>query len=532
MAKIKESTFFNLGDNFIMINKSLYIILVLIGISFSGYGQYEHIQFKNEYERTILSELENHTDIEILLAISENGSKSLENKITSHINALKSELSKKKFEAKSEEKKLKLLFDLTHKTFFLKYKEVSNFNEIFNTKEYNCVSATALYSLILNEYNIPYSIKETPTHVFLIAYPSSKDIILESTAPTNGYFNPSSSEIQKAVNSLIELKYYTQEEVESKGIRQVYNEFFYNEDEIDLKKLAGLQYHNEAIKYYSEDNYEQALNSIYKSRLLYPSEKSEFLSYAFLSKILNKTDFTDFKHIKYLAQFANLPIVDSKEIISAYSMIINNRLFFESDHESMDSIYSYLKKQLSDSTLIKDLSEIHYEGFAKYYAKKSDFNKSLEYSTKAFEINPNNVNTQSLITQSLVQDLYRRGGSESTLEKMNESTEVFPFLKENSLFQSLYFHTYATSAYYHLRADDLSGGLNYLKMMESLIEQFGNELKYDENQYGMIYAEAGATYFRMRKYKEAKKIIEKGLSIIPNHPELKIRLQIVIDEMK
>ena len=46
-------------------------------------------------------------------------------------------------------------------------------------------------------------------------------------------------------------------------------------------------------------------------------------------------------------------------------------------------------------------------------------------------------------------------------------------------------------------------------------------LRYDENQYGLAYAEAGA-YFRLRNYKKAKEIIEEGLKIMPEHPELKV----------
>lgn len=515
------------------LNKLIYLTLFSILISFPSLaqGQLKYIDFKNEYEMKVLSDIENHSDLEILLAISENGSKDLVATVNSQIDELKSDLTNKKFEVKPEEKKLKLLFDLTHKNFFLKYKEVSTFDEIFESKEYNCVSATALYCLILQQYQIPYSIKETPSHVYSIAYPDTRSIVLESTAPKNGYYSPSNSDIQKAVGSLVDLKYYTKEEIETKGVREVYNEFFYDEDEIDIKKLAGLQYHNESISYFAEDKFELALNSNYKCELLYKSEKTEYLSYILLANILNKLDSKDFAYVEYLAQYANISTVDNTEIIRAYKSIINNKLFLESNDVQMDSIFSYLSQNLSDTMLIEDLSEVHFEGFAMYYGQKSDFKKSLEYSSKAYVINPKNVNTQALITQSLVQDLSRRTGSASTLKKMDQYKANFPFLEENNLYQSLYFHTYTYNALNHLRADDIKRGLKYLGQMESLIESHGEELIYDENMYGMVYAELGAAYFRDRNYREAKRVIEKGLSIIPNHPELIVRLEIVLDEM-
>lgn len=236
--------------------------------------------------------------------------------------------------------------------------------------------------------------------------------------------------------------------------------------------------------------------------------------------------------INYLSQYANLSITDKDEITNAYRTIINDRLFKESNDSLIDSMYSLLNTQIIDSMLIKNISEIHFEGLARFYAQKSDFKKSLEYSSKCYEINPLNVNTQSLITQSLIQDFSRRTGSASTLNKMDENQKKFSFLRENSLYQSLYFFTYAYNAFNYLRADDVSTGLRYIEKMESLLEQFGDELKYDENQFGLAYAEAGAAYFRKRQYKKAKAIIEKGLEIMPDHPELKIRLQIVNDEMR
>lgn len=444
---------------------------------------------------------------------------------------MKSELERKKFDTKTEEKKLKLLFDQTHTNFFEKYREISNFSEIFTTKEYNCVSATALYCLILDEYKIPYAIKETPTHVYTIAYPASKSIVLESTAPKSGYYSPSNSDIQKAVGALVESKYYTKEEVESKGARKIYNEFFYSEDEIDLVKLAGLQYYNEAITFLHDAKYVQALNSNNKAQLLYPSEKAEYLSYILLARILNKSELKEFSDIEHLSQFANLPIVEVKDISNAYRTIVNNVLFQESKLEKMDSIYSFLSNSILDSSKIRAISEIHFEELSKYYAQKTDFINSFKYASKAYEYNPNSVNVQALITQSLVQDLSRRTASSSNLIKLDEYTIQFPFLRESILFQSLYFFSYAYLAYNHFLADDLVKGLELLSKMEFILKEFGDGLRYDENLYGLVYAEAGASYFRLRNYAKAKEIIEAGLMLMPEHPELKERLKIVLDEM-
>jgi hypothetical protein len=65
---------------------------------------------------------------------------------------------------------------------YLKYYKLDSFfPDIFSTKTYNCVNGTALFAIIFDEINIPYHILEVPNHVYLIAYPSTLKIGVEST---------------------------------------------------------------------------------------------------------------------------------------------------------------------------------------------------------------------------------------------------------------------------------------------------------------------------------------------------------------
>lgn len=510
----------------------LSLVLCSIQMVLSQSDLQSRVKFKGEFEERIFQNPDSAAEVALLLAISEGMDFDKSAKVQRTIDNFRLELDSKNLASKSEDKKIKLLFNLTHKMFFEKYVHVSNFNKIFDAKEYNCVSATALYVILLKSYDIPFSIKEAPSHIYSIAYPNSKGIILESTAPGNGYYAPGSNDIQKAVNSLVKLKYVTQKEVDAKGVRQVYNDFFYGEEDINLKQLAGLQYYNEALGYYSEEDYEMALNSAYKAEILYPSDKIEFLKYVLLSSILSKTEFKKQEDIVFLTDYANLANTDNGEIINAYNVIMNNRLFLEGNIQFSDSAYSYLSNNVKDSLLIRTLSEIHFSSYSQYYIRKSDLGKALEFSSKAFEINPKNVNTQALITQSIIQRLSMSSGSVDVVNQLMEYQNSFPFLNENSLFQSFLFFNYSTVAYYHFRADDPVSGFKYLRLMEALIDTFKEKLKVNENQYGLVYAEAGAHYYRKREYSKAKEILEKGMKIMPNHPELKVRLEIVMEEFR
>ncbi len=426
---------------------------------------------------------------------------------------------------------MKLLFELTHKTFFKKYLEVSNFNEIFTQSEYNCVSGTGLYALILEQYKIPFAIKEAPTHVFAIAYPETKGIVIESTAPNNGYLYINESDVEKSVDYLVELKYFTKEEVDSKGVRNIYNDFFFSEEEIDIKELAGLQYYNEAIGFFEDEKFEEAFNSILKLKLLYPSEKTDYIGYLALANMLHKAEFTDFKDVVYLSEFAKLNIVDEDDVAKIYGGLMNDRLFREGNKDFMDSTYKYFSENIQDTVLMNRISEIHHDSFGRFYAQKSDFEPAIFHLSESFKMNKKDVNTQSIISQLIVQNYARSGSNISTVKKLEVYSEQFPFLSADISFQSFKFFCYNYLAYNHLKADDFEKGLGFLNKMETIREGFGGKLKLDENMFGMVYAEMGAFYYREREYEKAKEILVKGLEIVPEHPELKARLEIVEEQL-
>src|SRR6218665_2366950 len=85
---------------------------------------------------------------------------------------------KKETAGKNDIKKVKFTYDYVHKQFLKIYKEKNGFMDLFESGEYNCLSASALYAIIFSKISIPYQIRETPTHVYLIAYPDSEKILI------------------------------------------------------------------------------------------------------------------------------------------------------------------------------------------------------------------------------------------------------------------------------------------------------------------------------------------------------------------
>src|SRR5690606_6287336 len=142
------------------------------------------------------------------------------------------EVSSSRLDKKSPEKKIKTIYNTAHQHFLKKYEFKNHFSDIFTTGAYNCVSATALYAMIFNELDIPYSIKETPTHVYLISYPSTHSILVETTDPAGGYYVLNDKFKAQFVENLKESKLISEAEFRNSTTNDIFNEYYFTESDI------------------------------------------------------------------------------------------------------------------------------------------------------------------------------------------------------------------------------------------------------------------------------------------------------------
>jgi len=175
-------------------NRSFFIIFLVIVFSISAIAQEDLVRFS---DLTFVSDFEKESfkqyfdgdmDITRLLQCinprqTEKGHLENDQQLRSAIDKLK----QAKLEKKKPNKKVRTIYTTIHDTFLDKYEIKNEFSEIFDTGKYNCVSATALFALVFEELSISYTIKELPTHVFLIAYPENEQILVETTDPLTGY---------------------------------------------------------------------------------------------------------------------------------------------------------------------------------------------------------------------------------------------------------------------------------------------------------------------------------------------------------
>lgn len=171
---------------------------------------------------------------------------------------------------KRNDKRIKALYDDIHKTFFLKYEEVNHFSDVFVAGLYNCVSATAMYAFYFETLGIPYQIKEMPTHVYLIAYPSSDQLRVESTSPVNGVETLNTSFKQGFVKMMKDQKMISNQEYVANSVDHLFDKYYFGENRtISLKELAGIQYMNDALYKHDDGKHKEAFEQMQKAYLLF-----------------------------------------------------------------------------------------------------------------------------------------------------------------------------------------------------------------------------------------------------------------------
>ncbi len=149
-----------------------------------------------------------------------------------------------------------------HEEFLQIYRSPVAFNQIFETKEYDCVTGTLLTAYILEKIAYNFAIIETTDHVYLQVLLPKKTILIETTDPIRGVVTDSVSIEHRLAKHAFKRK-------------------------ISLFQLTGVQYYNQAVRYYQNYRFAEAENSLTKAEMIYASERTQILK-PLISKYLQK----------------------------------------------------------------------------------------------------------------------------------------------------------------------------------------------------------------------------------------------------
>lgn len=167
---------------------------------------------------------------------------------------------------KSDRQFLKNVFNITHRQLLKEYDQYAGFGELFREGKYDCLTATALYSILLNELGYQHRIIETNYHIFLLVDTEDGQILMESTDPLDGFeYQPDRIESRIAQYKL------DQEEVASN--KPSYSFTYTLFDEVSPSELTGLLYYNQCVKAFNTQQWSKALQLLELAKTFYHSPR-------------------------------------------------------------------------------------------------------------------------------------------------------------------------------------------------------------------------------------------------------------------
>lgn len=183
-------------------------------------------------------------------------------KIQTHVTELKARLEK----ADDDREALRIIFQKTQQRFLKRYQPHTDFAQLFDKGVYDCLTATGLYSLILEELDFRYEIIETNYHIFLMVKTAQGDVLLETTDPYHGFVTKP-EHIRDRIAT-----YRNANTTPAASQRTVHYRFSFDLYRVvEPRNLTGLLWYNQAVVAFNEAQWEASVGRLLQANAVYAS---------------------------------------------------------------------------------------------------------------------------------------------------------------------------------------------------------------------------------------------------------------------
>jgi hypothetical protein len=220
--------------------------------------------------------------------------------ITSKVNGFVSSLQNKRSKH-SEQDFLKLIFRESHRKFFKTYKPYTQFSEIFERGNYDCLSATSFLSVVLDEFKFEYKIIETNYHIFISVETNKGSVLLESTDRFGGIVKDPKQIDQRI--AAYRANTLSIDASESGKAHYRYNLNLYQL--VKPEQLPGLLYFNQAVIAFNNKNLIECVSKLNTASKIYESPRTSELAMLLVKSIVdsNMSEDEKIELVKPLARY-------------------------------------------------------------------------------------------------------------------------------------------------------------------------------------------------------------------------------------
>ncbi|CAN5268301.1 hypothetical protein BH09BAC3_BH09BAC3_23490 [soil metagenome] len=515
----------------VRLNSVTGILCLLINFSLVAQDSlvsYKDLKFTSAFEKetfgAYLKRNEKNQYLPLFLSVSSVASPTEYTNIKTRIRDIENYLLETGIEKRKSEKKVKAVYDQIHESLLKKYEMENRFHDIFANGNYNCVSATALYALIFEDLNIPYEIKQEPTHVYLLAYPNANNIVLETTTPLFGYLNFDPTFKENFVSNLKKQKIIGNAESEQKNTDELFNIYYFTNEKIDIKKLVGIQYMNDALFKNDHGQIKEAYEQTQKAYFFYPSPRCEYMLINFGSVLINTPGLPPKDRAKLIAQLARLKNhgITTDMIKGEFINLTSDLLIRQNNKALYKECVNIIRSGVTDKETIDEVNYLYYYESGRVYYNQGNYTMAKNNFGPCMELQPNNVDLGGMFVSTLGLTFRNERNNKSILDTLAFYQKKFPSLVENNNFNTMMSMCYVTQFGDEYNKGNVPEGDKYRRLFEDLVQSNKN-IVVKSGMIGEAYGSACTYFFKNGQKTKAKEILTKGLQLAPDSYELKVR---------
>lgn len=473
------------------------------------------------------------------------GEKEIE-KYISIIDNFENSLSKKLIGKKPIEK-AKLIFDEMHTTFFKTYGEFYNtLDLLLQSGRFNCLSATLLYSIFLEDYGFNFKVMALPTHVFTVLYVDDGEIDIENTSP-NGFDIRTNLSAQQAFRKMTGFDYTRSPDkvqlLDKKGlIASMYANFAF----IDAKNKNYYSAFQNAIKAYAicPEGRLIVSNTVsaYIEYVNFLKEKREFEKAISISKeamemLPDKTIFTNLYYsvldgyLAHLVKNTNediaISIIEREEKNGKLPIMLKENFYIyiynkklSSGRKDFEGLYQIFKKasvEMKDSVNFKELVLASFFKLVEEETKNWKRGLSNEENILKWRmLLPESEDVRKILKKyyiDIAYNFFKNDDIETSIMILKRGKKI---LSEAEEFDRMLASFYITKGITCAENGDYENALYYFKLARNIRENDKNILQNMRNIYRLrVYKK-----IEEKDYKTAKLLVEEGLKDFPDDEKL------------
>lgn len=276
--------------------KSLFFCLCFISF-FGTYSQNQsELDFHSSFEANHFSESDSYVAQLLMadLSVTPAEYSTFKAVIDNYLSTLKA----KRGKFKTEKDFVSHIFYKTHRKFLKRYSQFTTFAGLMRSGQYDCLSATSLYSQLFTQLDLQHSIIETNYHIYLKVITEKGEILIESTDPIYGFVD-SQKEIEKRLNEISDENTTSDDKNNYQFAADV-------NDVITPTELIGLQYYNLAVAAYNKHNYETAISLLTKGLVYRANSRNIEFGLVIAQSIMRDESLEQDKKLLYVSKLQRL----------------------------------------------------------------------------------------------------------------------------------------------------------------------------------------------------------------------------------